>query len=339
VTCATLKVCDLTVEYRTNGYMIKPLDGLSLTALDSELIVVLGPSGCGKTTLLSCLAGLLTPTSGSIRFGGLDVTGGLAGRALTDYRRQTVGTVFQAFNLVRSLTARENVMAPLLLTGMSRRRAGARADELLERVGLTDRKGHRPSRLSGGQQQRVAIARALVYEPPMLLADEPTAHLDHIQVEGILKLLRELAAPGRIVLVSTHDDRVTRLADRVIELAPRGAEPIATEPAETLLRTGEILFQQGDPAELIYVVEEGEIELFRLTPDGEEVRITTIQAGAYFGELAPLLSMPRTGGARALCPTRVTGYPLHVFSRRFPSIRAGLRHDQPPPPAVRVARS
>jgi putative ABC transport system ATP-binding protein len=328
---AALIVRDLTVEYQNSGYLVRPLDELKMEARDGELVVLLGPSGCGKTTLLSCLAGLLTPTAGSIRFGDLEIAGGLNGYDLTEYRRRTVGTVFQAFNLVRSLTARENVMAPLLLTGVPHRRAGERADVLLERVGLSERKSHRPNRLSGGQQQRVAIARALVHEPPMLLADEPTAHLDHIQVQGILVLLRELAVPGRIVLVSTHDDRVTRLADRVVELAPRGDEAMATEPEETRLDTGELLFEQGDPAEFIYVVEEGEIELFRVTADGSEERVTTIKDGAYFGELAPLLSMPRTGGARALRPTRVTGYPLHVFSRRFPSIRAGLRPDQPPP--------
>jgi putative ABC transport system ATP-binding protein len=181
--------------------------------------VLLGPSGCGKTTLLSCLAGLLTPTGGRIEFGSI-VVDELRGPALSEYRRRTVGVVFQAFNLIASLTARGNIVVPMRLAGTPRAAAKARADELVSRVGLDERAHHRPAQLSGGQQQRAAIARALVHDPPLLLADEPTAHLDHIQVESILRLMRDLASPGRIVVVSTHDDRVSQLADRVIELAP-----------------------------------------------------------------------------------------------------------------------
>ena len=321
---ASLDVSDLVVEFGSAGYRIRPLDGLSMTAVDGELVVLLGPSGCGKTTLLSCLAGLLTPTSGHVRFCETDVTA-LGRQALTDYRRRTVGIVFQAFNLVRSLTARENVMAPMLLSGVRRRDAGARADLLLERVGLAERARHRPGDLSGGQQQRVAIARALVHDPPLLLADEPTAHLDHIQVEGILQLLRELAVPGRLVVVSTHDDRVTRLADRVIELAPRGQEAMATEPLTVELAPGEVLFRQGDYGDLVYMIESGEIELYRVREDGSEEFIVAMRRGQYFGEIAPLLSMPRTSSARAVGPARVTGYPLYLFSRRFPSIMEGMQ--------------
>jgi putative ABC transport system ATP-binding protein len=324
MTPANLEVTDLVVEFGSAGYRIRPLDGLSMSATDGELVVLLGPSGCGKTTLLSCLAGLLTPTAGDIRFGATDVTA-LDRQALTDYRRQTVGIVFQAFNLVRSLTARENVMAPMLLSGVKRKEAGSRADELLERVGLGERARHRPAGLSGGQQQRVAIARALVHDPPLLLADEPTAHLDHIQVEGILKLLRDLAIPGRLVLVSTHDDRVTRLADRVIELAPRGQEPMAAEPVVIDLAGGETLFRQGDYGDLVYMIEAGEIELFRVREDGTDEFIGTMRRGQYFGELAPLLSMPRTSSARAAGAARVVGYPLNQFSRRFPSIMAAMQ--------------
>jgi putative ABC transport system ATP-binding protein len=326
MTAASLTVSDLVVEFGSAGYRIRPLEGLGMSAVDGELVVLLGPSGCGKTTLLSCLAGLLTPMSGSVRFCDTEVTA-LDRQALTDYRRRSVGIVFQAFNLVRSLTARENVMAPMLLSGVRRREAGARADELLERVGLAERARHRPGDLSGGQQQRVAIARALVHDPPLLLADEPTAHLDHIQVEGILQLLRQLAVPGRLVLVSTHDDRVTRLADRVIELAPRGQEAMATEPVTIELPAGEILFRQGDYGDLVYMIEAGKIELYRVREDGSEEPIVTMRRGQYFGEIAPLLSMPRTSSARAVGQTRVTGYPLNQFSRRFPSIMAAAMQE------------
>jgi putative ABC transport system ATP-binding protein len=315
-----LEVRELTVEYGSGGYRIRPLDQLNISADDGEFVVVLGPSGCGKTTLLSCLAGLLRPTSGSIRFAGIEVES-LGGRALNEYRRRTVGTVFQAFNLVKSLNARENVMAPLLLSGVSRRDAGARADELLDRVALGERARHRPSSLSGGQQQRVAIARALVNDPPLLLADEPTAHLDHIQVEGILRLLRELAAPGRLLVVSTHDNRVTRLADRVIEMTPRDAAPVRHEPVHVTLASGELLFAQGDRSDYVYVVDAGSVELHRVQEDSTDEVIGVITAGQYFGELGPLLGTPRSASARAVEDTRLTGYPIHEFSRRFPNFQ------------------
>ena len=183
------------MEFNSGGYVVRPLNQLSFDADDGELVVILGPSGCGKTTLLSCLAGLLSPTSGSITFRGQEVAG-LTGPELGRYRQSTVGVVFQAFNLIRSLTAHANVMAPCDWPRSPGEKAAARADELLAIVGLAERAGYRPGQMSGGQQQRVAIARALVHEPPLILADEPTAHLDHIQVEGVLTLIRELASPG-----------------------------------------------------------------------------------------------------------------------------------------------
>src|SRR5512133_2275177 len=181
---ADLAIRDLVIEYSSGGYRVRPIDGLNLDAGSGELVLLLGASGCGKTTLLSVCAAILTPTSGSVRVGDTEVVG-LKGAALTEYRRKTVGIVFQAFNLVPSLTAVENVMVPLRAAGMPRKQAKARAIELLERVDLGERLDHRPSGMSGGQQQRVAIARALAHDPPVLLADEPTAHLDYIQVEGV----------------------------------------------------------------------------------------------------------------------------------------------------------
>jgi len=149
-----LRIHDLVVEYSNGGNAIRPIDGLDLELDAGSLTILLGPSGCGKTTLLSCLGGLLTPTSGQITVGDVDVTA-LSGRAMSQYRRHKVGIVFQAFNLVPSLTALENVMVPLRAAGVSRSAARARAKELLIRVGLQDRMTHRPGDLSGGQQQRV----------------------------------------------------------------------------------------------------------------------------------------------------------------------------------------
>ena len=317
---AELEVRDLTVEFDSGGYKVRPLDRLCLDAEDGELVVVLGPSGCGKTTLLSCLSGLLSPTAGSIMFRGTDVTG-LTGAALGRYRRSTVGVVFQAFNLIASLTARENVIAPLRLAKVPRHQAAARADELQAEVGLADRAGHRPGKMSGGQQQRVAIARALVHDPPLVVADEPTAHLDHIQVEGVLMLIRKLAAPGRLVLVSTHDDRITHIADRVIELVPHftGAD---RDPEELLLDRGQILFAQGDRGDLVYVVEEGKVEVYRTRADGTEEFLALIAPGNYLGELGPLLNLPRSASARARTACRLTSYPLRAFRQHFPVDRS-----------------
>jgi putative ABC transport system ATP-binding protein len=311
-----LLVEDLTVAFDSGGYVIKPLDGLSFKANDGELVVLLGPSGCGKTTLLSCLAGLLTPTGGKVAFGSI-VVNELRGPALSQYRRHTVGVVFQAFNLIPSLSARGNVVVPMRLAGASRKAAKTRANELLGRVGLDERAHHRPAQLSGGQQQRVAIARALVHDPPLLLADEPTAHLDHIQVEGILRLMRELASPGRVVVVSTHDDRVSQLADRVIELAPNFSDADRV-PEEVRLGAGEVLFRQGERGELIYRVESGELEVYRELFDGGTEVLARTAPGNYVGELGPILNLPRSASVRALEDSVLTGYTVRAFRREHP---------------------
>ena len=228
-----------------------------------------------------------------------------------------MGVVFQAFNLIASLTARGNVVVPMRLAGTSRQAAKARANELLGRVGLDERTHHRPAQLSGGQQQRVAIARALVHDPPLLLADEPTAHLDHIQVEGILRLMRELASPGRIVVISTHDDRVSQLADRVIELAPNFSDADRL-PEEVVLAAGEILFRQGERGELIYRVESGQLEVYRELFDGGIELLADTEPGNYVGELGPILNLPRSASVRASRDTVVTGYTARAFRREHP---------------------
>ena len=145
----------------------------------------------------------------------------------------------------------------------------------------------------------MAIARALVQNPPLVVADEPTAHLDHIQVEGVLKLLRELAAPGRIVVVATHDDRVTHIADRVVELVPHFVNADRA-PEDTTLGAGEILFQQGERGELIYFIESGRLEVFRIRADGTEEYLAEVGAGNYVGELGPILNLPRSASVRAI---------------------------------------
>jgi len=322
---ADLHVSELVIEYSSGGYPVRPIDGLSLDASGGQLVLLLGASGCGKTTLLSVLAAILTPTSGKVSVAGISVTD-LHGAALTSYRRDTVGVVFQAFNLVPSLNAVENVMVPLRGAGVKRRPARARALELLERVDLSHRLDHRPGDLSGGQQQRVAIARALAHNPPVVLADEPTAHLDYIQVEGVLKLIRELADDGRLVVVATHDERMIPLADEVVNLTPR-ADTSHREPVRVTLEPGGYVFRQAERGDLVYVVEDGTIEIVRMRDDGTEEKLADIEKGNYFGELAPMFGLQRSASARAVGPAEVTGYGLRDFRDRFHLAPAALLSD------------
>jgi putative ABC transport system ATP-binding protein len=306
-----LRTQNLVVEYPSGGNAIRPIDGLDLELEPGLLNILLGPSGCGKTTLLSCLGGLLTPTSGRITVGDVDVTA-LNRRAMTQYRRHNVGIVFQAFNLVPSLTALENVVVPLRAAGHSRRAARQRAEQLLTRVGLQDRMFHRPGDLSGGQQQRVAIARAIALDPPLILADEPTAHLDYLQVEEMLKLIRDLATDERMVVVATHDSRLLPLADRVIEMVP--TTTLVNRADETIhLEAGTVLFNQGALADLIYVVNEGELEIIRHQPRGGQQVLRIAKPGDHFGEIGPLFGLPRSATVRARTDATVTGYSVPAF--------------------------
>jgi putative ABC transport system ATP-binding protein len=303
------------VEYSSGGYALRPINGLYLDVAAGSLVILLGPSGCGKTTLLSCLGGILRPKSGAIKFDDVDITT-LERAALANYRRDKVGIVFQAFNLVPSLTALENVMVPLREAGMLRRAARKRAEELLTRVNLHDRMKHRPANLSGGQQQRVAIARAIALDPPLILADEPTAHLDFIQVEEVVRLIRELAEGDRVVVVATHDARMLPMADRVVELTP--AIPETNKPPETIeIKAGELLFEQSTMGELIYFVSDGEFELVRELADGGEELVKVSGPGDYFGEIGVLFHMPRSATARARTDATVVGYTAPAFRERL----------------------
>ncbi len=310
-----LSIQDLVVEYASGADTVRPIDGLNLDVAAGSLVILLGPSGCGKTTLLSCLGGILKPSSGAIKFGEVDVTS-LDARGLSTYRRETVGIVFRAFNLVPSLTALENVMVPMRAAGMSRRAAHKRAGQLLARVGLEERTSHQPGDLSGGQQQRVAVARAIALDPPLVLADEPTAHLDFIQVEEVLRLIRELATGDRMVVVATHDSRILPLADRVVELVPEFAST-DRPPVTVKLDADEVLFEQGTMGDLIYVVSEGELEIVRELASGGEELPKVATAGDYFGEIGPVFHMPRSATVRARTEATVVGYTVRTFRERL----------------------
>ena len=310
-----LSIQDLVVEYSSGGYAVRPINGLNLDVAAGSLVILLGPSGCGKTTLLSCLGGILRPKSGAIKFDDVDVTK-LDGAALANYRRNKVGIVFQAFNLVPSLTALENVMVPLRAAGFSRAASRRRAEELLKRVNLEERMKHRPGDLSGGQQQRVAVARAIALEPPLILADEPTAHLDFIQVEEVLRLIRSLAEGERVVVVATHDSRILPLADRIVEMTP--ALVSTNRPPETVqLNAGNVLFEQCTMGDLIYLVSEGELEIVRELADGGEELVKIARPGDYFGEIGVLFHMPRSATVRARTDATVIGYTAQAFRERL----------------------
>ncbi|QIJ63672.1 ABC transporter ATP-binding protein [Streptomyces sp. JB150] len=212
-----IQLTSLTRTHHTGGYTVTALDDVTLAFPEGSFTAVMGPSGSGKSTLLQCAAGLDRPTSGSVRLGGTELTT-LSERRLTLLRRERIGFVFQAFNLLPSLTAEQNVALPLRLAG--RRVPRARVRAVLARVGLGDRERHRPAELSGGQQQRVALARALITRPDVLFADEPTGALDSRTSRAVLTLLREMVdQEGQTTLMVTHDPVAAAYADRVVFLA------------------------------------------------------------------------------------------------------------------------
>jgi putative ABC transport system ATP-binding protein len=212
-----VEATDLTRRYGSGDTAVDALRGVSIDIPRGRLTAVMGPSGSGKSTLMHILAGLDRPTSGSVSIDGTEVTR-LGDNALTKLRRRHIGFVFQFFNLLPMLTAEENVLLPLSLSGTKPDREWV--EELLERTGLAARRKHRPSELSGGQQQRVAIARSLVSRPTVVFADEPTGNLDSRTSEEILELLRDAVESfGQTIVMVTHDPGAATIADRIMFLA------------------------------------------------------------------------------------------------------------------------
>ncbi len=209
---------------------VRAVDNVDLHIAAGEFVAIEGPSGCGKSTLLNLIAGLESPTAGSLSINEQDVVA-MSERERTLFRRRHIGVVFQLYDLLPSLMAWQNVAVPALLDGGRLKAEEARAKELLGRVGLGDRTDHRPSELSGGEQQRVAIARSLMNEPDLVLADEPTGALDSVTGDEVLSVLRELAADGQTVIMVTHEARAAAYADRSIYMLDGAVEP---EPASAL---------------------------------------------------------------------------------------------------------
>ena len=208
----------VTKTYGEGETAVQALRGIDLDIRPGELMMLVGPSGCGKTTLISIIAGILDKSDGECRVFG-DNLAAMSAAERTSWRRDSVGFVFQAFNLMPALTAAENVAIPLLIKGVPHREALARAGAMLDRVGLGSRRHSLPSQLSGGQQQRVAIGRALVHEPRLVVCDEPTSSLDHETGHHVMEVLRDVAAVAeRALVVVTHDARIFEFADRMARM-------------------------------------------------------------------------------------------------------------------------
>ena len=222
---AEVELIHVSHRYGQPNSGVEALRDVSLTIQGGEFVAVMGPSGCGKTTLLNLVGGMDRPTAGDILVGGDRITE-FSDAALTLYRRDRIGFIFQFFNLLPTLSIMENVAMPLLLAEKDGAEATRCATALLEQVGLGDRLSDLPHQFSGGQMQRVAIARALVHEPSVILADEPTGNLDSANGESVLKLLHELSRDrGATVLLATHSSGAAAFADRVLELKDGQALP------------------------------------------------------------------------------------------------------------------
>jgi len=238
---AEIIVKDLIKVYRLGKVEVQALRGLSMSVKEGEIVSIIGPSGSGKTTLLNIIGGLDTATAGSVIVGNIEVSA-LSTSQLIDYRRKTVGHIFQTLNLIPTLTAAENIELPMIAMGVGRSKRSERVKTLLEVVGLTPRTSHKPDELSGGEQQRAAMAAALANDAPIILADEPTGELDttnaKIVVDYLVKISREL---GKTIVMVTHDPNIARHTDRILRIED-GTIKAALTPAQILEPTAAVSY-------------------------------------------------------------------------------------------------
>jgi putative ABC transport system ATP-binding protein len=226
-----VSVKDLIRVYRLGNVEVQALRGLNIEVKDGEMVSVIGPSGSGKTTLLNIVGGLDQATAGHVQVGDTTVTA-LEPSQLVDFRRKTVGHIFQTLNLIPTLTAAENVELPMIAMGASRGRRHERVKQLLETMGLIDRAKHKPDELSGGEQQRIAMAAALANDAPVLLADEPTGELDTINAKIVVDYLSKVNKDlGKTIIMVTHDPNVARAANRILKIED-GTIKAALTPAQ-----------------------------------------------------------------------------------------------------------
>jgi len=234
-------VKDLIRVYRLGNVEVQALRGLGMEVKEGEMVSVIGPSGSGKTTLLNIIGGLDQATAGYVQVGDIAVTA-LNPSQLIDFRRKSVGHIFQTLNLIPTLTAAENVELSMIAMGTSRGSRRERVKQLFETVGLTERANHKPDELSGGEQQRVAIAAALANDAPVLLADEPTGELDTVTAKVVVDFLEKVNKElGKTVIMVTHDPKVARVADRILKIED-GTIKAALTPAQIVKEEGAISY-------------------------------------------------------------------------------------------------
>jgi putative ABC transport system ATP-binding protein len=228
-----IQIRNLVKVYKTGKIEVQALRGVNLDIKTGEIVAIIGPSGSGKTTLLNVIGALDEATAGTVKVGEIDVTS-LSIPQLVDYRRETVGHIFQTLNLIPTLTAEENIELSMIALGVSRSKRKQRVHELLDTVSLSDRAQHRPDELSGGEQQRVALAAALANDAPIILADEPTGELDtvnaRIVVDYLVKVSKELE---KTIIMVTHDPIIARAADRILRIED-GIIKMTLTPSETI---------------------------------------------------------------------------------------------------------
>ncbi len=231
-----IEIKDVYKIYNPGENEVRALDGVNLTINTGEFVAIIGQSGSGKSTLMNMLGCLDVPSSGEYYLAGEDVSK-MTDDELSDIRNEQIGFIFQGFNLIQSLDAMENVELPLIYRGLGREERHKISKESLGRVGLLNRTHHKPTQMSGGQQQRVAIARAIAARPPIILADEPTGNLDSKSGSDVIRILHELHAEGRTIILITHDNLIAKTAERIVRIADGKISEDSKNPAYTPLES------------------------------------------------------------------------------------------------------
>ncbi len=292
------------------------LKGVDLQIDRGEFVAIIGKSGSGKSTLINMLTGIDRPTSGQVLVGDTAVHT-LSEGQMAVWRGRNVGVIFQFFQLLPTLTVVENVMLPMDFCNMyAPRERRARAMQLLEQVEMAEQADKLPSAVSGGQQQRVAIARALANDPPILIADEPTGNLDSKTANAVFQLFENLVQQGKTVLMVTHDSDLAKRVSRAIivadgeivneyvakALSTLSVDQLALVTQQLEARTftpGAPIISQGEPADQFYIITKGQVEILLHHPGGQDISVTTLRAGQYFGEIGLLRGGARTATVRA----------------------------------------
>src|SRR6266508_2904363 len=302
--------------YETAAGSFTALKGVDLQIGRGEFVAIIGKSGSGKSTLINMITGIDRPTSGEVLVGDTAVHTLSEGK-MAEWRGRNLGIIFQFFQLLPSLSIVENVMLPMDFCNMyAPRERRARAMRLLEQVEMADQAHKLPSAVSGGQQQRVAIARALANDPPILVADEPTGNLDSKTANAVFQLFENLVQQGKTVLMVTHDSDLARRVSRAIivadgeivneyvaiALSTLSVDQLALVTQQLEARTftpGAPIISQGEPADQFYIITKGQVEILLHHPGGQDISVTTLRAGQYFGEIGPLRGGARTATVRA----------------------------------------